>query len=208
MKGHSWVKRGFDCALALLVLVLGAPLFALVALAIKAEDGGPILYREKRWGRRGQVFEILKFRTTAVRTDQPAILDPSLGPRRFTRVGYRLRKYGLDEWPQVINILKGEMSFVGPRPLALDDVTPAMKEQYWQKYPAFRKRLSVRPGMTGIAQVFGNRYLPHRYKFLYDALYVERQSFCLDLYLLALSVWVSVQGKWQARTRKVRLKNP
>ncbi len=207
MKGmryqDSWLKRGLDLVLAVSALVVTAPLAVLVAVLIKLEDGGPVLYREARWGRGGHVFHIYKFRTTVIRAGQPAVVDPSLGPRRFTRVGYVLRQYGIDELPQVLNILKGDMSFVGPRPLALDDVTPVLKQEYGEKYAFFRKRLSVRPGMTGIAQVFGTRYLPHRCKFRYDAIYVDGQSLPLDLWLLVMSLWVSVRGKWQARGRKI-----
>lgn len=199
------LKRPFDVMLASVGLLLSLPLWLVIALALKLEDGGPVLYSEGRWGRGGTVFRIHKFRTTMVNPDSAAPVEADLGHRRFTRVGKFLRARGMDELPQLLNILKGEMSFVGPRPLAVDDVTPERKREYTADplMVGFQGRLSVRPGLTGIAQVFGSRYLSHRNKFRYDLLYVRNQSFLLDLRLLVLSLWVSVRGKWEAKWKKL-----
>lgn len=202
---ESPLKRPFDVVLASVGLFLSLPLWLAIALAIKLEDGGPIFHSEERWGRGGTVFRIHKFRTTVVNPDSAAPLEADLGHRRFTWVGKFLRARGIDELPQLLNILKGEMSYVGPRPLALDDITVQHKKEYAadSRMAGFHERLSVRPGLTGIAQVFGSRYLGHRSKFRYDLFYVRNQSLLLDLRLLALSSWVSVRGKWEARGKKL-----
>jgi len=199
------LKRPFDIMLASVGLILSLPLWLAIALAIKLEDGGPVLFSEERWGRGGTVFKIHKFRTTVVNPDSAAPVETELGHRRFTRVGKFLRARGMDELPQLLNILRGEMSFVGPRPLAVEDVTVQHKKDYAAdpRMAGFHERLSVRPGLTGIAQVYGSRYLSHRNKFRYDLLYVRNQSFLLDLRLLVLSIWVSVRGKWEAKGKKL-----
>jgi lipopolysaccharide/colanic/teichoic acid biosynthesis glycosyltransferase len=126
------------------------------------------------------------------------------GDSRVTQVGRLLRATALDELPQLWNILKGDMSFVGPRALLPEEievngngeVTPL------EKIPGYEERHTVRPGLTGLAQVYAPRDIPRRQKFRYDLLYVKRQSVWLDIRLILLSVWISVRGKWEARTRK------
>jgi len=205
LRREPLLKRPFDLILASIGLVLSIPIWLAVALAIKLEDAGPVLHSEERWGRGGLIFRVHKFRTTAVGQNSSYPLEADLGHRRFTRVGKFLRARGIDELPQLLNILKGEMSFVGPRPLAVEDVTVELKREYTTdpRMAGFQERLTVRPGLTGLAQVYGSRYLSHRHKFRYDLLYVRNQSFLLDLRLLALSLWVSVRGKWEAKEKKL-----
>jgi lipopolysaccharide/colanic/teichoic acid biosynthesis glycosyltransferase len=204
-RSEPLLKRPFDVMLASVALLLSLPVWLAIALAIKLEDGGPILHGEERWGWGRTVFRIHKFRTTVVNPESTAPVEADLGHRRFTRVGKLLRARGIDELPQLLNILKGEMSFVGPRPLAVEEVTAERKKEYATdpRMAGFQERLSVRPGLTGIAQIFGSRYLSHRNKFRYDLLYVRNQGFLLDLRLLALSLWVSVRGKWEAKGKKL-----
>jgi len=205
LRREPLLKRPFDLILASIGLVLSIPIWLAVALAIKLEDAGSVLHREERWGRGGLIFRVHKFRTTAVGRNSSYPIEADLGHRRFTRVGKFLRARGLDELPQLLNILKGEMSFVGPRPLALDDITIQRKKEYAAdpQMAGFQERLSVRPGLTGVAQIYGSRYLSHRHKFRYDLLYVRNQSFLLDLRLLVLSLWVSIRGKWEVRGKKL-----
>jgi lipopolysaccharide/colanic/teichoic acid biosynthesis glycosyltransferase len=194
-------KRPFDATLAGLGLLLSAPLWGLIAMAIKLEDGGPVFFRQERWGRGQQPMRVHKFRTmrpTADRTLQATEDDP-----RITRVGRVLRATALDEMPQLLNIVTGEMSFVGPRALPINErQVQETAEVPDEQIPGFAERLRVRPGLTGIAQIWAPRDVPRRQKFRYDLLYLKKQRFWLDLKLLALSVWITVRGRWEVRGRK------
>jgi lipopolysaccharide/colanic/teichoic acid biosynthesis glycosyltransferase len=172
----------------------------LVAAAIKAQDGGPILYRQYRVGQNGRLFTALKFRSmitdaeAGVGAVQAAPDDP-----RVTRVGAWLRATALDELPQLVNILTGDMSFVGPRALRPDEVERGTGGPVsLAAIPGYAERITVRPGLTGIAQIYAPRDVPRRSKFRYDRLYVRRRSFWLDLRLMALSFWISFRGSWEA----------
>jgi lipopolysaccharide/colanic/teichoic acid biosynthesis glycosyltransferase len=198
------VKRLFDVALAGAGLVASAPLWALFAAAIKIEDGGPIFYRQERVGQRGLLFNALKFRS--MRPDAEAgvgAMQAVADDPRVTRVGRVMRATAMDELPQLWNILRGDMSFVGPRALRPGEVETsggAMVEM--DRIPGYATRIGVRPGLTGIAQIYAPRDVPRRLKFRYDRVYVLRQSMWLDLRLILLSFWISFRGTWEARGRK------
>jgi lipopolysaccharide/colanic/teichoic acid biosynthesis glycosyltransferase len=198
------VKRLFDVALAGAGLVASAPLWALFAAAIRIEDGGPIFYRQERVGQRGLLFNALKFRS--MRPDAEAgvgAMQAVADDPRVTRVGRVMRATAMDELPQLWNILRGDMSFVGPRALRPGEVETsggAMVEM--DRIPGYATRTGVRPGLTGIAQIYAPRDLPRRQKFRYDRVYVLRQSMWLDLRLILLSFWISFRGTWEARGRK------
>ncbi|MBL8189197.1 MAG: sugar transferase [Acidobacteria bacterium] len=200
------LKRPLDVALALLMLALSAPVSLLVALAIKLEDGGPVFYRQQRWGRFGKRFSVLKFRTMIADADKRFGLQQAVeNDQRITRVGRLLRATGLDELPQIINILRGEMSFVGPRALAVGELIydETGKGLEYEQVRGFIERLAVRPGMTSLATIFiAKDSVAHR-KFRYDLLYIRKQSFGLDVRLIALSFWISFRGKWETRQKKV-----
>jgi lipopolysaccharide/colanic/teichoic acid biosynthesis glycosyltransferase len=189
------LKRCFDIVLAAFGLVILAPLFIIIAWAIRIDSLGPILYTQTRGGERGRTFRIYKFRTMDVDADDRLgevmhlnmhsrqWADPRLykipDDPRVTRFGALLRRYALDELPQLINVLKGEMSLVGPRPLMLSEdrhVRPA------------HLRAMVKPGITGLWQVAGCNELPFEEMMRLDALYVEQWSFWGDLRLLAYTV--------------------
>ncbi|MXX73977.1 MAG: sugar transferase [Holophagales bacterium] len=183
MSGRETWKRPFDLVLLLLALVLLAPLWLAlglaIVLAIRLDDGGPALFRQARLGRGGRVFEILKFRT------MPVDAEERFGPqwaawndRRATRVGRVLRRFHLDELPQAVNVLKGEMSLVGPRP-----ERPGRAERITRSVPGFAERLAVRPGIAGLAQARGGHDVGPRDKLRYDRLYIEAMSPWLDLKL-------------------------
>jgi len=199
------IKRTFDCVLAGLGLVVAAPLWAAIAVAIKAQDGGPVLYRQQRVGLGGRVFDALKFRSmvpdaeSATGPVQAMENDP-----RVTRIGRLLRATAMDELPQLWNILRGDMSFVGPRALRPGEIEAGADGQLTrlEEVPGFEHRIKVRPGLTGLAQVYARRDVPRRQKFRYDRLYVDRRSWCLDLRLILLSFWISVLGTWEVRGRK------
>ncbi len=176
-----WAKACVDRLFAMVLLVLLAPFFALIAVAIRLDDGGPVLFRQDRAGKDGKLFTILKFRTMVPNADR--LLDASgatTGDPRVTRVGSVLRWLSVDELPQLMNILRGEMSFVGPRP-----VLPS----HLQRYDARQKqRFAVRPGITGLAQVRGRNTLPWTQRLEADVDYVRSFSLWLDLVILLHTV--------------------
>ncbi len=172
---YPYIKRGADVILSLLALICLSPVYLIVALAVKLSSPGPVLFRQKRVGRGGRLFTIYKFRT--MRTDTPRdtathlLQDPS---RYITRVGAFLRRSSLDELPQFFNVLKGDMSIVGPR--------PALYNQY--DLIAAREKAgvnAVRPGITGLAQISGRDELPIPVKVRYDREYVENLSLKMDV---------------------------
>jgi lipopolysaccharide/colanic/teichoic acid biosynthesis glycosyltransferase len=196
------LKRPFDACLAGLGLLLSAPIWGLIALAIKLEDRGPVFFRQERWGRGKRPMRVYKFRTmvpNADRTVQATEDDP-----RVTRVGRILRATALDEMPQLLNIWTGEMSFVGPRALPMNErqVREDGLEVSDEQIAGFDERLRVRPGLTGIAQIWAPRDIPRRHKFKYDLFYLKKQRFGLDLKLIALSFWITFRGRWEVRGRK------
>jgi len=199
------VKRTFDVLLSGFGLVLSSPLWALLATAIKLEDGGPIFFAQERVGLGGRVFTALKFRS--MRPDAEAIVGAVQATERdprVTRIGRFMRGTAMDELPQLWNIFSGDMSFVGPRALRPGEIEARSggRLERLEDVPGFAQRITVRPGLTGIAQVFARRDIPRRQKFRYDRLYVRRRTFWLDLRLILLSFWISVQGTWEARGRK------
>lgn len=200
------LKYPLDVALSLTMLGIGSPVIAVIAIAIRREDGGPVLYTQERWGRGGTKYRVYKFRTMVPDSDAKyGIRQAAEDDHRITRIGKRLRAMGLDELPQLLNILKGEMSFVGPRALALNEIVDDGKGNpiTVEQVPGFCERLAVRPGLTSIATIYLPKDAAPRRKFAYDRLYVRKQSVWLDLQLIALSFWISFRGKWEARERKV-----
>ena len=171
------MNRALDATAAAFGLVLVSPLLAVSAIAIKLEDGGPVLFRQSRVGRNGNDFELLKLRTMVVgaeRTGAGYAVDA--GDSRITRVGRALRKTSIDELPQLWNIVRGEMSLIGPRPTLRYQV-----EKYTVRQ---RKRLDVRPGLTGWAQIHGRATLPWDDRIELDVWYVEHRSPRVDLMIL------------------------
>ena len=199
------LKRPLDIILSGIMLVLSIPVFLPIALAIRLEDGGPIFYRQERWGRSDERFMAYKFRTMEPDSDKAyGIIQATENDPRITRVGRILRSMGLDELPQILNIVVGDMSFVGPRSLAVGEIVKDHKGQklQYEDVPGFRERLQARPGLTGLATIYIPKDAePHR-KFRYDLFYIRNQSICLDLQLIALSFWISFRGKWETRSRK------
>lgn len=199
------IKRVFDMALAGLGLALSAPLWALLALAIKLEDGGPVFYRQERVGLGGQRFPSLKFRSMIQDAEQRfGPLQAGQADPRVTRVGRWLRATAMDELPQLWNIFRGDMSFVGPRALMPAEIEVNGRSELvpLEAIPGYRERHLARPGLTGLAQIYADRDVPRRQKFRYDLLYLRRQSLRLDLGLILLSFWISFRGRWEHRGHK------
>ena len=172
------MSRAFDVLVAALVLVLMAPVLAALALAIRFTMGAPVLFRQPRPGHRGRPFMMYKFRTMKDAVGPAGELLPDA--ERLTRLGRFLRATSLDELPELVNVLRGEMSLVGPRPL-LPEYLPLYT-------PEQARRHEVRPGITGWAQVNGRNALSWEEKFRLDVWYVDHRSFLLDLRILALTV--------------------
>jgi colanic acid biosynthesis glycosyl transferase WcaI len=200
-------KRPFDILLAGMGLLFSLPLWILIILAIKIDDDGPVFFSQDRVGRRGMVFKSLKFRSMKVNgTQMTEVFQAAAGDRRITRVGRLLRNTAMDELPQLWNIFRGDMSFVGPRALMPTEVETRGNDSRAvsiSEVPGYQVRQLVRPGLTGIAQIYADRDIPRRHKFKFDAVYVKKQTFGLDLRLILISFWITFRGKWEHRGRKV-----
>lgn len=183
-------KRALDLFLSATALLLVLPMLAVCALAVRLTSRGPVLFRQKRLGKDGRIFEMLKFRS--MRVNAPDLRNPDgstwngVDDPRVTRAGKWLRRFSLDELPQIFNILRGEMSIVGPRP----DVPDALRHYR----PQDRARLSVKPGVTGWAQVHGRNSLPWEVRRNYDLEYVAKMSVWLDLKIILRTIPLVLLG--------------
>ncbi len=193
------LKRLFDIVLSTGGLVVSSPLWLFVALAIYIEDGGPIFFTQDRLGRFGKLFKVIKFRSMIKDAEnQTGPVWAHKKDHRVTKVGRFLRLTALDELPQLINILKGDMSFVGPRA-----ERPELVNEFKKTIKGFDNRLLVRPGLTGIAQVYGNYNTHPRNKLRYDMLYINNMSFWLDLKLVLASFWITFKFSWESREKRI-----
>ncbi len=199
-------KRTLDVALSGIGLLAASPLMLVIAGAIKAADGGPVFYGQLRVGRGGRRFRSWKFRSMIPDS------DARFGPRqaaaadaRVTPVGRVLRATAMDELPQLWSIFRGDMSLVGPRALMPEEIeiNGAGEVVAIEKIPGYEERHRVVPGLTGLAQIYADRDVPRRQKFRYDALYIRRRSFRLDLRLILLSFWITFRGRWECRGTKL-----
>ena len=187
------MNRAADVALAGTALAVSSPLLGLAAVAIKLDDGGPVLYRQERVGRNGIPFELLKLRTMSVGAEsQGAGFAVDAGDPRITRVGRVLRRLSLDELPQLWNVIRGEMSMIGPRPTLAYQV-----ERYT---PRQRRRLDVKPGLTGWAQIHGRARLPWDERIELDVWYVEHRSPLVDLRILLRTPLALFGGTYKGAT--------
>jgi lipopolysaccharide/colanic/teichoic acid biosynthesis glycosyltransferase len=199
-------KRLLDIALSGAGLALSSPLWLALSIAVKLEDNGPVFYSQDRVGEGGRVFRAWKFRSMIpdaekhVGAIQAAENDP-----RITRIGRLMRATAMDELPQLWNIFIGDMSFVGPRALRPGEieVLGSGRIEALEDVPGHRDRCRVRPGLTGIAQIYAPRDIPRRHKFRYDKVYIARQSFGLDVRLILLSFWITFRGRWEDRSAKI-----
>jgi lipopolysaccharide/colanic/teichoic acid biosynthesis glycosyltransferase len=187
------VNRVLDAALAGVGLAIASPALAIAAVAAKLDDGGPALYRQRRVGLHGEEFELVKLRTMTVGAErQGAGYAVNEGDPRITRVGRVLRRLSIDEIPQLWNVVRGDMSLVGPRPTLAYQV-----EQYT---PRQRRRLDVKPGITGWAQIHGRARLPWAERIELDVWYVEHRSPWLDLKILARTPAALFAGTYKGDT--------
>ena len=198
-------KRALDVALSGFGVLMSAPLWAIIAAAIKLDTRGPVFYGQARVGEGGRIFRVLKFRSMIVDAEKDTgPLPAGEDDQRVTRVGRVLRATAMDELPQLWNIFLGDMSVVGPRALRPEeiDIDSAGRPVPLQAIPGFAARSAIPPGLTGIAQIYARRDVSRRQKFRFDRLYIRRQSMLLDVRLILLSFWITARGTWEAREKK------
>ena len=220
-------KRAFDIVISLLGLAVSGPLWVLISIAIWADDGPPVFYFQERVGRHGRRFRLWKFRSMVGDAEgESGPVAATEDDPRMTRVGRILRKSAMDELPQLINILSGDMSFVGPRadrpwelenpdapvvgevrggqrPSGLEVGSSPDNPGFFELIPGYAGRLLVRPGLTGLAQIYARCDTPRRQKLRFDRLYIRNMSFWLDARLMLASLWISLRGEWENRDRKL-----
>lgn len=182
-RNEYFLKRTLDIVLSVAGIILLAPLLVITAVCIKLEDGGPVLFKQKRCTKNAKVFEILKFRSMIVDAEKNGATPCTDYDDRITKTGKWIRATRIDELPQLFNVLKGEMSFVGPRPERVEHV-----EKYTRELPEFAYRLRVKGGLTGYAQIFGKYNTSAYDKLRLDMMYIENQGLLLDLRLIMLTI--------------------
>jgi lipopolysaccharide/colanic/teichoic acid biosynthesis glycosyltransferase len=204
------IKRSFDVGLAAAGLVASAPLWIVIAAAIWLGDRGPVFFRQARVGLDGRVFLAMKFRSMIPDAEaRSGPVQAAEGDPRVTRIGRLLRATAMDELPQLWNILVGDMSFVGPRPLRPGEIDIGGDGRIiaLEAIAGYADRHRVRPGLTGLAQVYAPRDLPRAGKFRLDRLYLRNAGVCLDLKLLLMSFWITGRGEWERRDRSLLAKH-
>ena len=187
---YDVVSRLFDILLSFISLIIALPIVLIVAIAIKLEDGGPVLYSQIRMGKNGKKFTVYKMRSMRVDgAENRSLSETAINDSRITKVGKFIRVMRIDEIPQLINILVGQMKLIGPRPLV-----PEQIEEYSKELPEFINRLAVKPGLTGLAQVSGGNDLLPDEKLTLDVEYIEKRGFSLDLKIILKTVGVVLSG--------------
>jgi undecaprenyl phosphate N,N'-diacetylbacillosamine 1-phosphate transferase len=182
----NFFKRLIDFLAAFFGLLLVSPIFIVSAILVKITSKGPLFFLQERLGKEGKVFKVYKFRTM---TDKKREVDREIlkGDAEVTKVGYYLRRFKIDELPQILNVLKGEMSLVGPR--------PCMPSQLAEFNEDGKYRIKVTPGLTGLAQVNGNIFLTWEERWKYDRAYVEKLSFLLDVQIVLKTIGIVLLGE-------------
>ena len=201
---YSISKRILDIALAVFGLIVFLPLYGIISLVIYISAGRPIFFFQERVGKDGKVFKLAKFRTMKLADRPHTDVDLLEKDPRVTKFGWFLRSTAMDELPQLINILKGDMSFVGPKPLpyVIEDEDRA-RYKYIDEVPGYKIRSKALPGLTGIAQIYAPKTASRKDKFRYDSLYVKKQGFLLDIRLILISVFITLTGKWESAEKKI-----
>lgn len=192
------IKRIFDIILTSVGLLLLSPLWVIITLLIYLETGRPIFFIQERVGKGGKPLKLIKFRSMVKGADTKTqgLHGEEIPREMVTKIGRILRNTAMDELPQLISILKGDMSFVGPRAvLPIDTKSLDSNEQ--------NLRLSIRPGLTGIAQIYGRDDISPKQRLRFEKLYIKRRNFWLDLKLIFLSFWIALRAKWKSRSKKI-----
>jgi undecaprenyl phosphate N,N'-diacetylbacillosamine 1-phosphate transferase len=198
---YNFIKRLFDILASFFTILILSPVFVIIIIAIKRGSRGLAIFKQTRAGKDGKPFTFYKFRTMKIDVDPFGASPKSGQDPRLTKTGIFLREYSLDELPQFFNVLKGNMSLVGPRPLYLEQMAEWDNEQ--------KKRLLVKPGLTGLAQISGRGELTREEKLAYDVEYVQKASFFMDLKIIFLTIWQvftrkSIYEKKYSQTEETR----
>ncbi len=203
-KSRYLFKRSLDFVLALFGTIIFSPLYIIIPLGIYLEDGRPVFFLQERIGKNAEPFRLIKFRTMTYIERPYADIDLLKDDARVTKIGRILRATAMDELPQLINILKGQMSFVGPKPL-LSTIEDAefVRYRYLNEVPGYAERIKVLPGLTGIAQIYTPKDSSRQEKFAYDIDYIKRQSLLLDIRLLLVSFFITLKARWESRGKKI-----
>ncbi len=197
-KVYTVFKRFMDIVLSIIGLIIISPILLIVSLAIKIDSKGPVIFKQERIGKDGKVFKIYKFRSMVVGAEKMGTgVYSKKGDNRVTRVGKFIRMTSIDELPQLVNILKGEMSFIGPRPVLT--YHPWKYEEYT---PEQLKRFEVRPGVTGLAQIHGRKQVEWEKRIKYDVEYVEKLGLWLDIKIFFITIYKVLFMKDNENTEK------
>ncbi|HHQ2480337.1 TPA: sugar transferase [Bacillus cereus] len=183
-------KRTFDMCFSTTLLILTLPIMLISAILIKIDSKGSVLYTQERVGVNGDLFKLMKFRSMIHEAEKDGERWAEKNDLRITKVGRFIRRTRIDELPQLINVIKGDMSIIGPRP-----ERPVFTEKFEKNYPGFKKRLIIKPGLTGWAQVNGGYDLNPLQKLELDLYYIENLSFKLELKILLKTIYVVITGK-------------
>ena len=203
----NFLKRPFDTLLSGIGIILSFPLWIGLGVLIWLEDRGSIFFTQNRVGKNGCVFKALKFRSMIMDAEkEKGAVQAVEDDPRVTRVGKIMRATAMDEVPQLVNIFKGDMSFVGPRALRPEEreVSDNGISHQLSDYSGYKERHVLKPGLTGMAQVYLPTDAPRHQKFEYDLSYIKKRSFFLDLKLIFLSFWITFRGKWESREDKLK----
>jgi len=184
---YKLTKKVIDIVTALIVLIMFSPIWIIIGIIIKITDGGKAIFTQERTGKNGKLFRCYKFRTMYPDVEGYEFAPTTLTDKRITKIGRLLRRTSLDEIPQFINVLKGEMSLIGPRP-EMEFITKTYSEKE-------KLRLNITPGITGLWQIMGRKDLPLHENVEYDLYYIEHQSFVLDLIIIFKTFHVIISGK-------------
>jgi len=187
---YEYIKRILDVVLTLMGLVVAIPLMIVIGIVIKLESKGPVFYCQERVGKNGKVYTLYKLRSMYENAEENGAQWAEKDDPRVTRVGRFIRKTRLDELPQLFNVLKGDMSLVGPRP-----ERPVFTYQFNEQIPGFINRLQVKPGLTGLAQVNGGYELGPAEKLEYDLYYIENRSLWMDIIIIFKTIKIVLTGK-------------
>ena len=198
-KVYTVFKRFMDIVLSIIGLIIISPILLIVSLAIKIDSKGPVIFKQERIGKDGKAFKIYKFRSMVVGAEKMGTgVYSKKGDNRVTRVGKFIRMTSIDELPQLVNILKGEMSFIGPRPVLT--YHPWKYEEYT---PEQLKRFEVRPGVTGLAQIHGRKQVEWEKRIKYDVEYVEKLGLWLDIKIFFITIYKVLFMKDNENTEKI-----
>lgn len=180
-------KRFFDFCLASIALLILSPFFLIIIILIKADSKGPVFYFQERVGRNGRIFSLYKFRTMTDKKRDPNIEQTFQDNPEITKIGYYLRRFKIDELPQLINVFNGDMAIIGPRP-----ALPSTYEEYGE---IAKGRLRARPGLSGLSQIRGNIFLSWEKRFEYDNEYIDKMSLLYDLGIIIKTFAIIVMGE-------------